>query len=432
MLILKQWSLITVLAMCMALSTGVVHGEESMINQYDPNGNLVSGDGKYYEYNDANQLARVREKDSAGKVIAEYFYDFNGQRVKKVESGVATYYIGKQFETNVVAGKAENTSYFFADGERVAKKDSTGTYYFHNDHLGGVNAVTNTAGTVVAKTSYLPFGEVRQGGQEKYSYTGKEKDKATDLYYFDSRFNSPELRHFTQADSADADISDPQDLNRYAYVGNNPLSYVDPDGHKKKKKAKLSKREKWMIAHGVDPDHDKTSLKMAKKQEKAGKKYNVAAKTATSSVSTVQVGEITRPQVRSSNTYNLLGDNSNKYSFLNSASGQSDYSADSVHYSNNRLNNYADSLENFTNNKYFKLSKAFLDFGSSACLGLTVASVGTAAVPCSFVAGADAIVVGVSLLPKVLDIGSGNLSSDEALNTAGELGIDLATEILIK
>lgn len=241
---LKPFSLITVLAMAMALSVGVVHAEDSLVNQYDPNGNLVSGDGKFYEYNDASQLAKVREKDQAGAVIAEYFYDFSGQRVKKVENGVISYYIGKDYETQVVAEKAQDTTHFFVDNERVAKRDASGTYFYHPDHLGGTNVVTNATGVVVARNSYLPFGEMREGGEEKYSYTGKEKDVATDLYYFEARFNSPELRHFTQADIADPDLDDPQDLNRYAYVGNNPMSYVDPDGHKKKKKNKSNNNNK--------------------------------------------------------------------------------------------------------------------------------------------------------------------------------------------
>lgn len=248
------------------------YAEDSIINQYDANGSLVSGDGKFYEYNDANQLVRVREKDANGAVVAEYFYDHAGQRVKKVENGVTTYYLGKHYETQVVQGQVKNTSYYFAEGDRVAKKDSTGTYYYHPDHLGGTSAVTNSAKQVVSSTSYLPFGEVRQGGAENY-YTGKEKDKAADLYNFEARYVSPELRHFTQADIADPDFDDPQDLNRYAYVGNNPLSFVDLDGYKKKKKSKLSKREKWMIAHGVDPDNDKTPLKKAKKLFKADIKY---------------------------------------------------------------------------------------------------------------------------------------------------------------
>jgi RHS repeat-associated protein len=261
------------------VTVGIGFADTSIINIYDANGNLISGDGNYYEYNDANQLARVRQGDQSGPVIAEYFYDYSGQRVKKIENGVVTYYVGKHFEKQVGGSNAGNTSYYFGEGgERVAKKDFTGNvFYYHLDHLDGINVVTDAAGNLVARTDYQPFGDV-QGNDDpgdKYSYTGKEKDK-TALYYFEARYNSPQFRHFTQPDTAEPDYSDPQDLNRYAYAGNNPLSYVDMDGFKKKKKAKLSKREKWMIAHGVDPDKDKTSLKKAKEEFKAGEKYTTS------------------------------------------------------------------------------------------------------------------------------------------------------------
>jgi len=55
------------------------HATTSLSYQYDTNGNLISGDGKYYEYNDANQLAKVRHGDQNGPVIAEYVYDHTGQ-----------------------------------------------------------------------------------------------------------------------------------------------------------------------------------------------------------------------------------------------------------------------------------------------------------------------------------------------------------------
>ncbi|MBI4688578.1 MAG: hypothetical protein HY756_12535 [Nitrospirae bacterium] len=225
--------------------------DTNIINIYDSNGNLVTGDGNYYEYNDANQLVRVRQGDQTGAVVAEYFYDYSGQRIKKIENGVTTYYIGKHFEKQVGGTGEGNSSYYFAEGERVAKKDPSGNiYFYHSDHLGGTNAVTDSAGTVVARADYLPFGEMKQGstGNEKYSYTGKEKDK-TDLYYFEARYNSPMFKHFTQADVASPDLSDPQDLNRYSYVGNNPMSYVDPDGFKKKKKAnKVVKKAKQLVS----------------------------------------------------------------------------------------------------------------------------------------------------------------------------------------
>jgi len=211
-----------------------VHAATTLVYDYDASGNLVRGEGKFYEYNDANQLVRIRHNDASGPVLAEYFYDHNGQRLKKVENGVTTYYIGKHYDTQVaVDGKVKNnTSYYFANGERVAKKDSAGKLtYFHGDHLGSTNAVTDDGGKLVEWTKYYPFGDLREGGSERYTYTGKEKDGLTDWYYYEARFYSPQIKHFTQADTVAPNIYDPQDLNRYAYVRNNPVKYIDPTGH---------------------------------------------------------------------------------------------------------------------------------------------------------------------------------------------------------
>jgi len=208
-----------------------VNATTSLIYQYDANGDLIQGDGKHYEYNDANQLVRVRHGDQTGPVIAEYFYDYTGQRIKKIENGITTYYIGKHYETQVNGDNQNNTSYYFANGERVAKKDSSGNiYYYHLDHLGGTNVVTDSAGNLVERTKYYPFGEIREGGNEKYSFTGKEKDKLTEFYYFEARYYGPEFKHFSQADVVAPNLYDPQDLNRYSYVRNNPLRYIDPTG----------------------------------------------------------------------------------------------------------------------------------------------------------------------------------------------------------
>lgn len=206
----------------------------SLTYEYDANGNLIRGDGKYYEYNDANQLVRVKHGDQAGPVVAEYVYDYTGQRIKKVENGITTYYIGKHFEKQVDSdGTATNTSYYFANNERVAKKDSSGNvYYYHSDHLGGTNVVTDSSGSFIERIRYYPFGEIREGGNEKYSFTGKEKDKLTDFYYYEARYYNPEFKHFTQADTIEPDMYDPQDLNRYAYVRNNPETFIDPDGQR--------------------------------------------------------------------------------------------------------------------------------------------------------------------------------------------------------
>ena len=293
----KYLILITMLSLTLWMFAPAAYADVTPLNKYDANGNQVSGDGKFYEYNDANQLIRVRQNDINGAVISEYFYDYTGQRVKNVENGVTTYYIGQHFEANVVAGKADNTSYYLAGNERVAKKDSTGTYFYHPDHLGGINAVTDINGAVVSKTSYLPFGEIRQGGQDKYSYTGKEMDKATNLYYFNARYNNPQSRHFTQADTADADLSDPQDLNRYAYVGNNPLSYVDPDGHKKNHHSKAE--QKKLAKQRAAANAQKKAAKEEKAKQRAAAEY---AKHHPSSGGQISVGS-------SSSSASVAGEN---------------------------------------------------------------------------------------------------------------------------
>lgn len=209
-----------------------VHAAATLTYEYDADGNMIRGEGKYYEYNDANQLVRVRNDNAAGAIIAEYFYDYNGQRIKKVENGVTTYYIGKHYEKQFAGNSQSSTDYYFANGERVAKKESTGKLtYFHSDHLGGTNATTDAAGNLVERTKYYPFGEMREGGSEKYSYTGKEKDKQTDWYYYEARFYNPQIMHFTQADTIMPNPYNPQNYNKYAYTQNNPIKFIDPSGH---------------------------------------------------------------------------------------------------------------------------------------------------------------------------------------------------------
>ena len=87
-------------------------------------------------------------------------------------------------------------------------------------------------GEIVEETTYLPFGEVQFGGtEENFLFTSKEKDD-TGLYYYGARYYDPYMRQFVQADTIIQDIYNPQNLNRYSYVLNNPFKYIDPSGHK--------------------------------------------------------------------------------------------------------------------------------------------------------------------------------------------------------
>jgi RHS repeat-associated protein len=92
---------------------------------------------------------------------------------------------------------------------------------------------------------YLPFGEelfANQGlrnGTIGYSnsdsvrekFTQKERDAETGLDYFDARYYGSMMGRFTSADTLVGSLTNPQTLNRYAYVGNDPLNFTDPTGH---------------------------------------------------------------------------------------------------------------------------------------------------------------------------------------------------------
>ncbi|MCL2863763.1 MAG: RHS repeat-associated core domain-containing protein, partial [Methanimicrococcus sp.] len=104
-------------------------------------------------------------------------------------------------------------------------------FWYLNDHLGSANVIMDESGQLVEHTLYYPFGAHREGGTEKYTFTGKELDSEIGLYYFEARYYNPQTFVFTQADSVIPNVYNPQSLNRYSYCYNNPVKYTDPDGH---------------------------------------------------------------------------------------------------------------------------------------------------------------------------------------------------------
>jgi RHS repeat-associated protein len=109
--------------------------------------------------------------------------------------------------------------------------------YLHGDHLGSTSLATSLTGTVIARQTYTPYGEPRGGATgtlpTDYRFTGQRSEEATlgSLYDFNARFMSPVLGRFISADSIVPRPGDPQSLNRYAYVRNNPTGRTDPTGH---------------------------------------------------------------------------------------------------------------------------------------------------------------------------------------------------------
>jgi RHS repeat-associated protein len=165
-----------------------------------------------------------------GSSTTDLTYDGDGKRAKKVAGGTTTYYISNDYEIK----DGTPIKYIFAGNLRVAEvEDSTATVY-HKDHVGSSTAMTNSSGTKVEATEYLPFGSQRShsgANTSDYLYTDQELDSESGLYNYDARLYDPVIGRFISADSEVPYFYKPQRLNRYSYCYNNPLVYTDPSGN---------------------------------------------------------------------------------------------------------------------------------------------------------------------------------------------------------
>ena len=200
---------------------------------YDAAGNMTSNGGANYTYNAEGQLA------TAGGVT--YTYDGDGNRVKK-SNGTLYWGSGPLLESDL-SGSLQR-EFVFAGGARIARRDISGgaVYYYFTDHLQSSDVVTNSAGVIQNESDYYPYGGERAYltnlANQNYKFTGKERDSESGLDEFGARYYANALGRFMIADWAVkptnvpyANFGNPQSLNLYSYVQNNPTTLGDPDGH---------------------------------------------------------------------------------------------------------------------------------------------------------------------------------------------------------
>lgn len=120
------------------------------------------------------------------------------------------------------------------------------------DQLGTPRMIFDKTGSLDTMTrhDYLPFGEEVNAGlalrtttqgytatgysaadKARHKFTQQERDNETGMDYMRARYYSNVQGRFGSADSVAGSIGDPQSLNRYSYVGNDPINYSDPTGH---------------------------------------------------------------------------------------------------------------------------------------------------------------------------------------------------------
>ena len=237
--------------------------------KYDLNGNMVRlqrvSNTTNYAYDSQNRLNKVTV---GGLVAATYVYDGDGGRTQKtvIRRDLALYNdnvnaklfgsvskplpatagnpttdttisVGNLYETE--SGTARVTKHIYLGSTRVASVNSDGNvFYYHTDHLGGTNVISDQTSNLRELTEYDPFGQVfvheKYGNDfatSWYYFTGKPLDDETGLIFLGARYYNPSLGRFITPDTVVQAPNNPQTLNRYSYCGNNPVNAIDPTGH---------------------------------------------------------------------------------------------------------------------------------------------------------------------------------------------------------
>jgi RHS repeat-associated protein len=102
--------------------------------------------------------------------------------------------------------------------------------YIHTDGLGSPVARSDSAGNVISRTSYEPYGRTAGGVDPTIGFTGHVNDADTGLVYMQQRYYDPVAGRFLSIDPVVTDANTGASFNRYTYANNNPYRYIDPDG----------------------------------------------------------------------------------------------------------------------------------------------------------------------------------------------------------
>jgi RHS repeat-associated protein len=195
---------------------------------FDSGGNTATdAEGKTFVYDSENKQVEVR--NAANQVLGQYFYNGDGQRIKKIVPATG--------ETTVFVYDA--TARLVAEYSTiVAPASQAKISYLTSDHLGSPRITTDALGRTISRRDFRPFGEeiVRADyGTDslRRGFTGYETDGETDLEFAHARYYARVLGRYVSVDPRYFQVMmaiDPQRFNLYTYVRNSPLKWVDPDG----------------------------------------------------------------------------------------------------------------------------------------------------------------------------------------------------------
>jgi RHS repeat-associated protein len=203
---------------------------------YDPSGNMLADAVNTYGWN--------AESEIKSAAAVNYTYDGDGNRLEKSSGKIYWYGAGSEIlDESDLSGNFTN-EYVFFSGKRIALRNvSSGTiYYYAEDTLGSSRTLVQAGQTSVCyDADFYPFGgerDITVSCSQNYKFEGKERDTETGNDDFGARYYASRLGRWLSADWSAvptpvpyANLKNPQTLNLYAMVRDNPETFADIDGH---------------------------------------------------------------------------------------------------------------------------------------------------------------------------------------------------------
>jgi RHS repeat-associated protein len=203
---------------------------------YDLAGNLTSDVTSSYAWNAESEIKTANS--------VNYTYDGDGNRVQKSNGKIYWYGAGTEILDESDASGNFTDEYVFFGGKRVAHRSvsSGNIFYYAEDMLGSSRAMVQAGQTSVCyDADFYPYGGekvVTNTCPQNYKFEGKERDTETGNDDFGARYYSSVYGRWLSPDWSSvpapvpyANLNNPQTLNLYAMVADNPETFADLDGH---------------------------------------------------------------------------------------------------------------------------------------------------------------------------------------------------------